>query len=49
VAPEVIAQVRKQKLLFAELAGVTPSPATKSSKPAADRPRSERRHGFPVG
>lgn len=43
VSPAVMAEVRQQKLLFAELAGLPQLPDVKPSKPLLPRPRSARR------
>ena len=43
VPPEVIAELRQQKHLFAELAGIPQLPDVQPSKPFPPRPRSARR------
>jgi len=49
VSPEVMAQVRQQKLLFAELVGVVKPRVAVPSKSAAPQPRSDRRLRIPMG
>jgi len=49
VSPEAIAEVRQQKLFFAELVGIAERPATVSANPVLPRPRSERRPKLQTG
>ena len=48
-SPEVLAEVRQQKLLFAELVGVVKPRVAVPSRPAPAQPRSDRRLRIPIG
>ena len=48
-SPEVLAEVRQQKLLFAELVGVVKPRVAAPSRPAPAQPRSDRRLRIPIG
>ena len=48
-SPEVLAEVRQQKLLFAELVGVVKPRVAVPSKSAPPQPRSDRRLRIPIG
>jgi hypothetical protein len=48
-SPEVLAEVRQQKLLFAELVGVVKPRVAVPAKSASPQPRSDRRLRIPIG